>query len=148
MNLFDLTKALNLSSKRLTTIRNSLYEISQWERNCDERYAIQFCVFEMDIVYSSIIREYELLDTSNIIDQGYLGYYFSRRIETLTTSRMTIDICREGLEDMAEVIKDRLTLSKINRAKSTVDWSLSIIDQCLTVLYEHTTWESTLYTIH
>ena len=94
-SLYDLTEAL-------MRVRQRLSEILGNAGGTTDEPLITFAVKEIDIVRISLLYEYELLDTGNVVLDAYVSSYYARRVEIL---RMTGEQVRGHKQELEQIRK-------------------------------------------
>ncbi len=135
-------------SEELSVIRNSLQEASRVATDHDELLNIFLSIKEIDIIRITLLYEYELLDTSAIVQTEHLSLYYDRRLAILLMTKEQILGHYEELQGCVKHIMYKEVLQGIDRAAEVIDSALRLFDDIIEVLDQRVMEQRSDETMH
>jgi hypothetical protein len=121
-------------SEELRVLRSDLLKTLDSIREKSERLQIVLFIKIVDLMRIMFLHEYELLDTSHIIQKDYMSSYYARRMEILIMTKAQISGHLKELEDLRDQISYPQALDCIDRAGGILSSSLQIVQDTIEVL--------------
>ena len=134
MELSSLMSQLFEQSEKLLVVRNNLREIIEVPEGPEDEYRLSLVIKDIDLIRLIVLYEYELLDTSHIVQDEFIDLYCDRRLEILCLSREQIRGHYNGMEGLCGGITHKQGLREIDRAKKIVRSSLQLFDDLIRTL--------------
>ncbi|MBW2318741.1 MAG: hypothetical protein JRD47_02990 [Deltaproteobacteria bacterium] len=135
-------------SEELGAIRNSLQEASRVVTDHDELLNIYLSIKEIDIIRITLLYEYELLDTSAVVQTEHLSLYYDRRLEILLMTKEQILGHYEELQGCSKHITYKEALQGIYRAAEVIDSASRLLDDITEMLDQHIMKQRSDKTMH
>ena len=135
-------------SEELGAIRNSLQEASRVVTDHDELLNIYLSIKEIDIIRITLLYEYELLDTSAVVQTEHLSLYYDRRLEILLMTKEQILGYYEELQGCSKHITYKEALQGIYRAAEVIDSASRLLDDITEMLDQHIMKQRSDKTMH
>ena len=135
-------------SEELGAIRNSIQEASRVVTDHDELLNIYLSIKEIDIIRITLLYEYELLDTSAVVQTEHLSLYYDRRLEILLMTKEQILGHYEELHGCSKHITYKEALQGIYRAAEVIDSASRLLDDITEVLDQHIMKQRSDKTMH
>ncbi len=135
-------------SEELGAIRNSIQEASRVVTDHDELLNIYLSTKEIDIIRITLLYEYELLDTSAVVQAEHLSLYYDRRLEILLMTKEQILGHYKELQGCSKHITYKEALQGIYRAAEVIDSALRLLDDITEVLDRHIMKQRSDKTMH
>ena len=148
MKLKKIISQLFELSEELVAIRNSLQEASRAATNHDELLNISLSIKEIDIIRITLLYEYELLDTSAVVQTEHLSLYYDRRLEILLMTKEQILGHYKELQGWTKHITYNEVLHEIYRAPEVIASALRLLDDIIEVLNQHIMKQRSDKTMH
>jgi hypothetical protein len=144
----DITSALFEKTEDLVEVRHRLSQALDSTEDPRDQCLIPMAIRQLDIVRITLLYEYELLDTSNIIQEEYLTSYFARRIEILQMTReQLLGHCRE-LQKMADHMGRTVGREQIERCLDIILSSQQCLDRIVKSLEQNIVLHRERHTTH
>ena len=141
LRLFDISEDLH-------SMRDELIRITEKLVDGPEFLRLVCAVKEIDIVAVTLLGQYELLDTTPIVQSQHLSDYYARRLEILEMTRPRL----ESHVDELVAIGDRIDIAQaaawIGRATQQVRSSIQVIDSIMETLRGWTMAAAKDQTVH
>ena len=135
-------------SEELGAIRNSLQEASRVVTDHDELLNIYLSIKEIDIIRITLLYEYELLNTSAVVQTEHLPLYYDRRLEILLMTKEQILGHYEELQGCSKHITYKEALQGIYRAVEVIDSASRLLDDITEMLDQHIMKQRSDKTMH
>jgi len=135
-------------SEELGAIRNSLQEASRVVTDHDELLNIYLSIKEIDIIRITLLYEYELLNTSAVVQTEHLSLYYDRRLEILLMTKEQILGHYEELQGCSKHITYKEALQGIYRAAEVIDSASRLLDDITEMLDQHIMKQRSDKTMH
>jgi len=135
-------------SEELGAIRNSIQEASRVVTDHDELLNIYLSIKEIDIIRITLLYEYELLDTSAVVQAEHLSLYYDRRLEILLMTKEQILGHYEELQGCSKHITYKEALQGIYRAAEVIDSASRLLDDITEMLDQHIMKQRSDKTMH
>ncbi len=148
MELSSLIPQLFEQSEKLLAIRNNLRKMVEVGEGQNHRHRLSLVIKDIDLIRLTVLYEYELLDTSRIVQDEFIHLYYGRRLEILRLSREQMRGHYDGLEGLYGGIRDKQELREINHAKEIVQSSLRLFDDIIRTLEQGIVIEAEQHTRH
>ena len=148
MELSSLISQLFEQSEKLLAIRNNLRKMVEVPEGQNDQHRLSLIIKDIDSIRLTVLYEYELLDTSRIVQDEFIHLYYGRRLETLRLSREQIRGHYDGLEGLCGSITDKQDLREIDNAKEIVQSLLRLFDDIIRTLEEDILIEADQQTRH
>ena len=100
MELSSLIPQLFEQSEKLLAIRNNLRKMLEVAEGQNHQRCLSLVIKDIDLIRLTVLYEYELLDTSRIVQDEFIHLYYGRRLEILQLSREQIRGHYDGLEGL------------------------------------------------
>ena len=121
-------------SEDLRSMRDELVSVADTMANGVERIHIICAIKEIDIIRVMLLGQYELLDTSRIVQVEYLAAYYERRLEILEMTRSQLAVHADEMVAIGGVIESGRAVEWIERASRQVRSSIQIVDAIVGLL--------------
>ncbi len=148
LELTNLISQLFEHSEELLATRNNLQAMIELCNDQNDQYRLSLVIKEIDLIRLTVLYEYELLDTSHIVQEEFINLYYARRLEILQLSRGQIRGHYDGLERLCGAIRYEQGLNEINHAKEIIQASLRLIDNIISTLEQDILTEAKEQTRH
>ena len=148
MELSSLIPQLFEQSEKLLAIRNNLRKMLEVAEGQNHQRCLSLVIKDIDLIRLTVLYEYELLDTSRIVQDEFIHLYYGRRLEILQLSREQIRGHYDGLEGLHGGVTHEQELREINHAKEIVQSSLRLFDDIIQTLEQHIVREAEQQTRH
>lgn len=127
LKLFD-------NAERLRVLRSDLLTIADSIGGHSERLRLLLIIKTIDLLRIMLLYEYELLDTSPIIQNDCVSSYYARRIEILGMAREQIIGHLNELEDLRRQISSPQASDRIEQAGGIIRSSLQVVNDTVAFL--------------
>jgi len=114
----------------------------------DELLNIYLSIKEIDIIRITLLYEYELLDTSAVVQTEHLSLYYDRRLEILLMTKEQILGHYEELQGCSKHITYKEALQGIYRAAEVIDSASRLLDDITEMLDQHIMKQRSDKTMH
>ena len=114
----------------------------------NDQHRLSLVMKDIDLIRLTVLYEYELLDTSRIVQDEFIHLYYARRLEILRLSREQIRGHYNGLEGLCGGITHEQELREIDNAKEIVQSSLRLFDEIIRALEQDVVIEAEQQTRH
>jgi len=114
----------------------------------DELLNIYLSIKEIDIIRITLLYEYELLDTSAVVQAEHLSLYYDRRLEILLMTKEQILGHYEELQGCSKHITYKEALQGIYRAAEVIDSASRLLDDITEMLDQHIMKQRSDKTMH
>lgn len=148
LELSSLISQLFEQSEKLLAIRNNLRKMVEVAEGQNDQHRLSLVIKEIDLIRLTLLYEYELLDTSRIVQDEFIHLYYGRRLEILRLAREQIHGHYDGLEGLCSGIMHKQALREINHAKEIVQSSLRLFDDIVRTLEQEIVIEAEQQTRH
>ena len=148
MELSSLISQLFEQSEKLLAIRNKLRKMVEVREGQNDQHRLSLVIKEIDLIRLTLLYEYELLDTSRIVQDEFIHLYYARRLEILRLAREQIRGHYDGLEGLCGGMMHKQELREINHAKEIVQSSLRLFDDIVRTLEQEIVIEAEQQTRH
>jgi hypothetical protein len=148
LELSSLIPQLFEQSEKLLAIRNNLRKMVEVPEGQNDQHPLSLVIKDIDLIRLTVLYEYELLDTSRIVQDEFIHLYYGRRLEILQLSREQIRGHYDGLEGLHGGVTHEQELREINHAKEIVQSSLRLFDDIIQTLEQHIVREAEQQTRH
>jgi len=148
LELSSLISQLFEQSEKLLAIRNNLRKMVEVPEGQNDQHRLSLVIKDIDSIRLTVLYEYELLDTSRIVQDEFIHLYYGRRLEILRLSREQIRGHYDGLEGLCGGITDKQDLREIDNAKEIVQSSLQLFDDIIRTLEQDILIEADQQTKH
>ena len=148
MELTSLISQLFERSEELLATRNNLQAMIELSNDQNDQYRLSLVIKEIDLIRLTVLHEYELLDTSRIVQDEFIHLYYARRLEILQLSRDQIRGHYDGLEGLCGRITHKQGLHEIDNAKEIIQSSLQLFDDIIRILEQDIVIEAENQTRH
>jgi hypothetical protein len=148
LELSSLTSQLFEQSEKLLVIRNNLRKMVEVPEGQNDQHRLSLVMKDIDLIRLTVLYEYELLDTSRIVQDEFIHLYYARRLEILRLSREQIRGHYNGLEGLCGGITHEQELREIDNAKEIVQSSLRLFDEIIRALEQDIVIEAEQQTRH
>ena len=148
LELSSLISQLFEESEKLLAIRNNLRKMVEVPEGQNDQHRLSLVIKDIDSIRLTVLYEYELLDTSRIVQDEFIHLYYGRRLEILRLSREQIRGHYDGLEGLCGGITDKQDLREIDNAKEIVQSSLQLFDDIIRTLEQDILIEAERQTRH
>jgi hypothetical protein len=148
LELTSLISQLFEQSEKLLAIRNNLWKMVEVPERQNHRHCLALVVKDIDLIRLTLLYEYELLDTSRIVQDEFIHLYYGRRLEILLLSREQIRRHYDGLEGLCGGITHKQELREIDKAMEIVQSSLRLFDDIIRTLEQDIVIEAGQHTRH
>jgi hypothetical protein len=122
------------NSERLHAVRSDLLKIADSISGHSEKLRIILSIKAIDLMRIMLLYEYELLDTSHVIQDDYVSSYYARRIEILVMAKEQISGQLKELEDLRRQIYHTRASDCIDQAGGIIGSSLRVVNDTVTFL--------------
>ncbi|MDY6839353.1 MAG: hypothetical protein SWH78_15415 [Thermodesulfobacteriota bacterium] len=136
------------ASEGLLATRDNLQALVARTTDQDDRLRLSLVMREIDVIRLTLLYEYELLDTSHIVQEAFIHLYYARRLEILQLSREQIRGHCDGLDGRVSGMKDEEALREITHAREIVQASLRCMDDIIRALGQDIVVEGKQQTRH
>ena len=148
MALTSLISEVFEQSEALLTVRNNLQALIKRATDQNDRFGLSLVIKEIDLIRLTLLYEYELLDTSHIVQEEFINLYYARRLEILKLSREQIRGHYDGLAGLCVGMRHEDALSQIALAREVVQVSLRLMDEIVRTLEQDIVIEGKQQTRH
>jgi hypothetical protein len=148
LELSSLISQLFEQSEKLLVIRNNLRKMLEIPEGQDNRHRLSLVIKDIDLIRLTVLYEYELLDTSRIVQDEFIHLYYARRLEIFRLSREQMRGYYNGLEGLCGSITHKQELREIDNAKEIVQSSLRLFDEIIRTLEQDIVIEAEQQTRH
>jgi hypothetical protein len=148
LELTRLISQLFERSEALLATRNNLQAVIELCNDQTDQYRLSLVIKEIDLIRLTVLYEYELLETSHIVQEEFINLYYARRLEILQLSREQVRGHYDGLEGLCGGIRDEQGLNEIDHAKEIIQASLGLIDDIIRTLEQGIVIEAKEQTRH
>jgi hypothetical protein len=121
-------------SEKLRSVRHELVSTVEGEISGSYRLQVSCAVKEIDIVRVTLLGEYELLDTVQIVRPEYRSAYFARRLEILRMTKAQLGIHLDEMIALGGSIQEAEIVHWIEVAGDLVRSSIEVVDTILDIL--------------
>ena len=148
MELSSLISQLFEQSEKLLAIRNKLRKMVEVREGQNDQHRLSLVIKDIDLIRLTLLYEYELLDTSRIVQDEFIHLYYARRLEILRLAREQIRGHYDGLEGLCGGMMHKQELREINHAMEIVQSSLRLFDDIIRTLEQEIVIEGEQQTRH
>lgn len=148
MELTSSISELFEQSEKLLATRNNLQKMVELSNVQNDQYRLSLVIKEIDLIRLTVLYEYELLDTSRVVQEEFINLYYARRLEILHLSREQIRGHYDGLEGLCGGIRHKQGLNEVDNAKEIVQASLRLIDHIIRTIEQDIVIEAKEQTRH
>jgi hypothetical protein len=148
LELSSLISQLFEQSEKLLAIRNNLRKMIEVAEGQKDQHRLSLAIKDIDLIRLTLLYEYELLDTSRIVQDEFIPLYYARRLEILRLAREQIRGHYDGLEGLCGGITHKQELREIDKAMEIVQSSLRLFDDIIGTLEQDIVIEGEQQTRH
>jgi hypothetical protein len=148
MKLEEAVSRLFECSEDLRSVRHELVSTVERETSGPSRLQVSCAVKEIDIVRVTLLGEYELLDTAQIVRPEYRPAYFARRLEILQMTKAQLGIHLDELMAIGSNVQEAGIIHWLEGAGSLVRSSIEVIDTIMDILRDEATTDRKGETLH
>lgn len=123
--------------EQLYTVRADLTKAHDGVGDYLEQQHIGLSIKTVDLIRAMLLYEYELLDTSYVIQDEFLSSYYARRVEILVMTEEQIQGRSEELTALRHRISCPAALDCLDRATVLAALSVELLGDVVGLLQDH-----------